>query len=235
MSLILRSLFLVVISSCCTNAATGKIDPALLAKVNSCLANPKCVDRYNIVVTLPSVQSKVFGCGTSSSSSEEIQNSDVCEGNDGDANRTEIIKAALLKATAISQKSFLRQLNNLHLQSIKVETFWISNIISIEGLTARAVKTIAGFSGKFFIEEPPQVGIDQAETTTAKPPCSVEKAYGAWYYLGDQSQYQWGVNAVLGPSAWYLGNGAGIATMVVDTGINANHEAFAVQYINILL
>jgi hypothetical protein len=216
MSLILRSLFLVVISSCCTNAATGNIGSELLLKVNSCLAQ-ECVELYHIVVTLPSVQEEVL----SSKKHKKPHKKSV--------NRTQTIQADLKTATAKSQKSFLMQLTNLNLQSITVEPFWIRNIISIEGLTASDVRAIADtFSGTFFIAEPTPVDVDQEETTTAKAPCSVEKDYGAWYYLGDLSQYQWGVNAVLGPSAWFRANGAGITVMVVDTGINADHEAFQV-------
>jgi subtilisin family serine protease len=203
-----------------TTAALGtkeaKIHKDLLNKLQSSSLDKKAAEQttYNILVHFPSVASSVFG----SDKFKRLRGA-------GDRKaRDEFTHYELSAATAESQKSFQKALNTLlkiSSKSAKVETFWITNAISIQNLDAKDIFKIAEeFPGEFYIAEPiqlqalPLLPINPLPT----PTCSQQAVNGS----------QWGRNAVNAPAAQTYGNGSGVTVFIIDSGIYTDHEAFAV-------
>jgi hypothetical protein len=214
---IFLKLFLIIAVSFYPDTAFGmkdKIHPSLSKKLTTSL-DTKSEQTFNIFIQFPSVSSTVF---------HSTEYKLVRQGGDRKA-RDEFIHSRLSAATAESQEPFKKYLKTHFKDNFpKIHAFWITNAISMKNVYAKDIYKIAAeFTGEFSIEEASQFQalplLPSAESTiNPLANCSKDAANG----------FQWGINFINAPAVQAYANGSRVAILVIDTGINADHEAFKV-------
>jgi len=121
--------------------------------------------------------------------------------------KTTVMVADLKAFTAQSQKEVLSILNKM--KSSGVQSFWITNRISVSGATWDIVEALKGRSDIEEIREAKVIHLEETVVSEEISPRALE----------------WGVNKINGPGAWAAGfEGLGIVVSSIDTGVRPTHE-----------
>ncbi|CAG7819865.1 unnamed protein product [Allacma fusca] len=132
---------------------------------------------------------------------------------------------ALKSFTANSQKNVLQLLSQYQqTNSLKINTFWITNQIGVKGVDLQIVQDLGKFAEISKIEEEFFIAIDSPIDLTV-----IDNLQD------NEEEFQWGVEQIQAPQVWSSGNkGEGIIVGTVDTGVRYTHEAlrgnFAGEY-----
>jgi subtilisin family serine protease len=134
--------------------------------------------------------------------------------------RATAVYKALSTLAENSQKEILQFLQwDPH---VKITSFWISNQIYIQNVSADVVQFLSSFDAISKIEEDEILAMPDDETKVGE--IETEKGILA----------EWGIEKIQAPAAWALagGNdGAGVRIATIDTGVRLTHQALANNYV----
>jgi len=124
---------------------------------------------------------------------------------------------ALNAQAAISQKSVLEMLNSPRVFATKVQSFWISNQIFVEGADKNLIDSLASMDEISLIEEDQIIRLEEPK-------------------IADPSDVtilaEWGVDKIQSQQAWAIaGTGVGAIVGIIDTGARHTHEAIRDNFV----
>lgn len=122
---------------------------------------------------------------------------------------------ALNAHAAQTQKNVLALLNSPRFFVTKVQSFWISNQVFVQGADQSVIAALATMPEVSIIEEEAIVYLDEPAVADAEPGVLAE----------------WGVDKIQSQEAWAVaGDGAGAIVGVIDTGARHTHNAISGSY-----
>jgi subtilisin family serine protease len=141
------------------------------------------------------------------------------KGLSGDERNTKIV-GLMQEKTRLMQLPVMNALTSMGLAS-KATPFWAGNKIALSGVDSNVLTAVSTIPGPFKVRE--------AQTVTAFPiadsrPVEMSKR--------QSTEYQWGVAKINAPAVYATTTGEGAVVGVIDTGINAQHEALVGSYKN---
>jgi subtilisin family serine protease len=117
---------------------------------------------------------------------------------------------------AKSQKSVLEMLNSPRFFAIKVQSFWISNQVYVQGADAYLVSELANMDEVASIDLEAIITLDEPVQADPQP-------------IGTLAE--WGVDKIRSQEAWAAGfDGTGSVVGIIDTGARSTHEAIRDSY-----
>jgi len=184
-------LVLALVATALAAPSTGKINPsihkALLSK-----------SRLNILVSFESTAEAL---------------SSVSKNGMSHGQRATAVYNALKAHAQRTQSNVLAMLHSSQFFTLKVQSFWISNQVYVQGADASLIKTLAAMDDVKSIDEEITVVLDDP----------VQSA--------PSTRAEWGIAKIQAEAAWeVVGDGAGAVVGVIDTGARHTHEAIRDNY-----